>query len=460
MARRLTLPLLVALALGTKLAVLLALGDHPLLQPDAGLDTGAYARLAWRVASGDLLLGTEPYFVSPLYVYFLAAVLKVASSSLFPARLVQVLLGSIAAGLVVAAARRLFGERAATVAGVLYVLAGVVTFNEILVLQSALDPFLTALFLFLLAVGLTPRGNSSKGKKGREGGKGGHPWGIWVAAGVAGGLLSLNRPNALVAVAAVAVALALPPLATRSRRSRLSSLSEEGPLRTFRPAIVFAIGTGLAIAPVTLRNLAVSHEFVLISSHGGLNFFIGNNPEANGTYRAIPGITPSIEGQAEDTKRVAESEAGRSLSVREVSAHFARKAWRWVGANPGAAARLFVRKVWYVLSGDEVALNFSHPWYREKSLALRLLVVGPGLLVPLGGAGLALLLLGAGRLRPADAAPWAAFSPAYVLAVAAFFVATRYRLPLVPALAIAAGGAAAFAVEALREGCPGRLVPA
>jgi hypothetical protein len=459
-ARRLTLPLLVALAFGTKLAVLLALGGHPLLQPDAGLDTGAYARLAWRVASGDLLLGTEPYFVSPLYVYFLAAVLKVASSSLFPARLVQVLLGSAAAGLVVAAARRLFGERAAIAAGALYVLTGVVTFNEILILQSALDPFLTALFLFLLAVALEPPEIPSKGKKGRPAGGGSRSWGIWVWTGIAAGLLCLNRPNALLAAGAVALAAALAPLAARGRSPRPSSPSEEGLLRTLRPSLAFVAGTVLAIAPVTLRNLAVSHEFVLISSHGGLNFFIGNNPEADGTYRAVPGITPSIEGQAEDTKRVAESEAGRALSVREVSAHFARKAWRWVRANPGAAARLFVRKVWYVLSGDEVALNFSHPWYREKSLALKLLVVGPGLLVPLGGAGLALLLLGAGRLRPADAAPWAAFSPAYVLAVAAFFVATRYRLPLVPALAVAAGGAAAFAVEALRERRPGRLVPA
>jgi len=452
---------LLGLALLVKVSVLLSLGDHPLLQPDAGLDTGAYARLAWRVASGDLLLGTEPYFVSPLYVYFLAAIFKLGASSLFPARLVQVLLGTAAAGLVFATARRLFGDRAAAAAGLLYVLTGIVTFHEILILQAALDPFLTALFLYLLAVALTSGGSSSKEEKEGADGEGVRSREAWVAsaaAGIAGGLLALNRPNALVPLAAVALALALPPLVLRRRAGSPSSLSLEGsPLRTFWPALTFVVGVGLAIAPVTLRNLAVSHELVLISSHGGLNFFIGNNPEADGTYRAVPGITPSIEGQAADTKRLAESEAGRPLSVREVSSHFAAKAWRWIGANPGAAARLLARKVWYVLSGDEIPLNFSYPWYRGQSPVLKLLAVGPGLLVPLGGAGLVLLFLGAGRLPAKDAAPLGLFSPVYVLAVAAFFVATRYRLPLIPALAVASGGAVA---TAFGPGARRRLVPA
>lgn len=457
MASRLRLPLLLlpllALAFLAKLAVLLSLGSHPLLQPDAGLDTGAYVSLASRVVAGDLLLGHEPFFVSPLYVYFLAAILGPTGGSLFAVRLIQILLGTAAAGLVFGTARRLFGEGAAVVATVLYLLAGVVTFHEILILQAALDPFLTALFLYLLSVGITSESSALKVNREKAPSGGSRPWAIWVVAGAAGGLLALNRPNALLALAAVAIVLAASPLVAR-RRGGLRSFPplEEISLRTFRPAATFVFGVALAIAPVTLRNFAVSRELVLISSHGGLNFFIGNNAEADGTYHAVPGITPSIEGQAADTKRIAESEAGRPLSVREVSAHFSRKAWRWIAANPGSAATLFVRKIWYVLSGDEVPLNFSVPWYRERSLPPRLLFVGPGLLVPLGGAGLALLVLGSGKLPARLAAPWVVFAPAYVLAVAAFFMATRYRLPLFVPLAIGAGGAATFVFGARRAG--------
>src|SRR5947207_9965167 len=57
-----------------KLAVMLPLKDHVLTQPDAGLDTSAYVALAERVRGGDIGLGPGLYFVSPLYVYFLAAI--------------------------------------------------------------------------------------------------------------------------------------------------------------------------------------------------------------------------------------------------------------------------------------------------------------------------------------------------------------------------------------------------
>ena len=433
--------LLLAATLATKAAVLAQIGSHPLLQPLGDTDSGVYARLASRIAHGDVLLrgeGPVPYFVSPLYAYFLAA-----TGPSFPlARVVQILLGTAAVALVFLTARRLFGERAALVAGVLYAFTGVVTFHEVLILQAALDPFLTALFLYLLAVavGRDEEKISLKVKRGeaRTGARMG--WGASVAAGAAGGLLSLNRPNALLCVAAIAVALGL-------------FTFKENLLRRVWIATVFLAGAAVTIAPIALRNLLVSHEFVLISSHGGLNFLVGNGPGATGVYREIPGITPDIGGQAADTKRVAEAAEGRPLTTREVSSHFAQEAFRWIRANPGAAASLFLRKIQFTFSGDEAPLNFSFPWYREKSLALKLLAVGPGLLVPLAGAGFVFGLLGAAGAaseRREALLVWSAFVPAYVFAVAAFFVATRYRLPLLVALAPLGGAAVGGLPEAWR----------
>jgi tetratricopeptide (TPR) repeat protein len=415
--RRLLFLLLLA-TFALKVAVLAQFGDHPLLQPAGDMDSGVYARLAQRIAQGDVMLrgeGPVPFFVSPLYAYFLAA-----TRASFPAaRVVQILLGTVAVALVFLTARRLFGERAALAAGVLYALTGVVTFHEVLILQAALDPFLTALFLYLMAVGLTAGSSSSR---------------VWVAAGAAGGLLALNRPNVLLCAAAVAAALAVAKIS----------------LRTFAPAVAFLAGTAAVVALPLARNLIVSGEPVLISSHGGLNFLVGNGPGANGVYRAIPGITPDIGGQAADTKRVAEAEEGRPLSTREVSVHFARKAWAWIRSEPGAAVALFAKKVRFVLSGDEAPLNFSFPWYRDRNLALKLLAVGPGLLVPLAGAGFVLALFASSGAARRTLLVWSAFVPAYVLAVAVFFVATRYRLPLLVALAPLGGAAVAQLPEAWR----------
>ena len=87
-----------------KLAVFLDLGRHVLLVPVGPQDDAFYAQLADRVAHGDVWLAdpasfagqpAPPFFLSPLYVYVLAAALKVSGGSLAFARLVQIALGTV-----------------------------------------------------------------------------------------------------------------------------------------------------------------------------------------------------------------------------------------------------------------------------------------------------------------------------------------------------------------------------
>src|SRR5688572_14658072 len=132
-----------------KFIVLSQLDDHILLQPDAGLDTSVYLTLAQRVASGDLSLGPGLYFVSPLYIYFAAAMLA-AGESVGGIRIAQIVLGTAAVGLVWWSAREWAGLRAGWLAAGLAALTGLFTFYESLLLQAALDPFLTALGLAAL----------------------------------------------------------------------------------------------------------------------------------------------------------------------------------------------------------------------------------------------------------------------------------------------------------------------
>ena len=72
----------VVVALAARLIVLAQLQAHPLLQPTGGLDSDVYVRLAERAASGDWALGPDPYFVSPLYIYFLALLRRACGPSL------------------------------------------------------------------------------------------------------------------------------------------------------------------------------------------------------------------------------------------------------------------------------------------------------------------------------------------------------------------------------------------
>ncbi len=423
------------LALVVRAVVAFQLHDHPLLQPVGRLDSGVYVDLARAVAAGDVALrsatGGEPLFLAPLYVYFLGLAFALSGGSLVAAKVLQVLAGTGAVGLLHAAARPWLGRPAATVAAALLALAGPVVFHEAILLQAALDPFLAA--LALLAVSRALRGGG---------------WRAWVLAGAAIGLFALNRPNALAWGVGLAIAL---PLA-------------RGLARGARPAAALVLGLALAVAPATLRNIAVSGEPVLVSSHGGLNFFIGNGAEANGTYRHVPGVTPDIRGQARDARRVAEEAAGRSLSAREVDAHFRDLALEWIAAHPLDAARLFLRKLAYVLAAPEISLNYSYAYYAlEEPTLLRWLVVGAWVLVPLGLLGLADRLWSGAPAGVEDAggrwgfALWALVVPAYALSVAVFFVSARYRLPLLVPLAAGGGFALVRLVEAARTRARGRL---
>jgi tetratricopeptide (TPR) repeat protein len=418
---------IVAAAFVVKGLVLMQLYDHPLLQPHGELDTAYYVTLGQRIAAEGVLAPIGAFFVSPLYVYFLAAVFA-AGGSLLTAQTVQIILGAGAVGLSFATAHHWFGGRAAWVAASLAILTGLFTFNEILILQSALDPFLVSCALYALTRAMAGGGTA-----------------VFATAGASLGLLALNRPNALifaVAAAAVVVARACAPAVS----SAISSLTKAGTsaaprARRLEPhrAMILAASLIAVLAANAARNYAVSGDAVLIASHGGLNLYIGNHERADGTYTPVPGITPSIAGQATDSKRVAEARTGRSLSPGEVSDFFAREAFEWIVGHPADALQLWIRKIGILLNRVDVPLNYSYAFYaREPRSVLRALAVGPWLLLPLGLVG---LCWGALRHHRQGYWVWAMFVPIYGVAVVLFFVTDRYRMPLFVPLCATAGAA-------------------
>src|SRR5205823_13656566 len=111
------LPLFLCAVFAIKLVVMAQLQDHPLIQPEGGVDAAAYVRLARQVLSGDVALGPGLYYMSPLYIYFLAAGLGV-SDSFTAVRVAQIALGTAAVWCIFIAARLWFGRRAAWIAAV------------------------------------------------------------------------------------------------------------------------------------------------------------------------------------------------------------------------------------------------------------------------------------------------------------------------------------------------------
>lgn len=370
--------------------------------PTSGLDTSAYVELARRVQNGDWGLGPGLYYLSPFYIYFLAAGLALTKS--FTAiRLIQALLGTVAIGFMYQTAREWFNDRAAWLTALLAACTGLFAFYDALILQTSVDVFFTSAALLTLTRALLK-------KDGR--------W--MLATGVIFGIQTMNRPNIAIAVVLLAIVLVA--------------------LRRWRFAAVLSAGLLIGISPAAIRNVVVAHEFSLLSSHGGLNFYIGNGEGATGFYRFIPGITPTIKGQANDARKVASLALGREVGDAEASDYFMNLTWSWMASHPARAAWLMIRKFGWTFHSQHVPLPYSYPFYQyDFPTWLRFMPVGPWLLVPLGIVGL--LFGSAFRVHRSAFVVFAAFVPAYAIAVALFFISERYRLPLLVPLVIGAGAA-------------------
>ncbi len=447
--------LFLAAVFAVKAVVLSELQHHPLLEPDGGVDSAEYVRLARGVLGGNILLSPGLYYVSPLYVYFLAALLAVSDSFPF-VRVAQIALGTAAVGCVYASARLWFGTRAAWFAAVLAALTGVFTFYETVVFQSSIDVFLTSAALYFLARSQREDDASAFWRKRRADA-------APAAAGVLFGLEFLNRPNVAIAIAGVLLMLMV--------------------TRRWRGTAWMATGLAIAVAPLVVRNAVVTRQFALTSSQGGLNLYIGNHPGATGQYAAVPGVRADMSGQAEDTRAVAEAAVGHALSDAQVSSYFTGLALSWMREHPADAARLFLRKIALTLNARHQWLDYSYPYYAyDTGSALWGLFVGPWLLVPLGMVGAGLLLTGSPGSSGSSGSPgstgsgsagspgsagsgsagspgsigsgflvWFSFAPFYAVSVALFFVAERYRLPLFVPLCVVSGFACDVLLRRVRK---------
>jgi 4-amino-4-deoxy-L-arabinose transferase-like glycosyltransferase len=426
----------VAVALALRLSYLHDLGRLGYLTGVLSPDELYYDQLARRVAEGRWL-GDAPFFYGPLYPYLLGLLYAIAGPAPATARAVQLVLGALACVPVFWLGRRLFDRRVGLLAAAATALYGPWLLLSGSLLYDQLAPLLVTLFL-LAAL------------RARESGRPRDH----ATAGVLLGLAALGRANVLLWLP-VAVLLAWREArVARSADPGRAGLGDRargrGPAAgaaSRRPAAwraweTLVLACGLTLAPAALHNLAAG-DAVPLTTNGGLNFLIGNGPDATGGFRQPAGL----DLQADPTGlRAAEAAAGRELRPSEASAHFLRAAGDHARAHPGAWLALLARKVALFWNAHELAQIENYEFQRAVAPTLRRLPPPFGWLAPLALVGLAV----AWRRGGAHVA-MGAFLAAYTLSIALFFVAGRYRLAVVPLVAIYAAAALVWAGERLRE---------
>ena len=211
----------------------------------------------------------------------------------------------------------------------------------------------------------------------------------------------------------------------------------------------------IAIVPVTIRNIAETGQFILISSQGGINLYLGNNSRANGLNMIMPDVTldESVSWRefVPTTTLAAERAVGHSLNDAEVSSYWTGKAVSFALDHPGEFVSLVWKKLVYLFLGFENSDNFDIYHQRGLSVIYRILLWKAdgvlyfpfGLLFPLTMMGVVVL-----RKHWRQLLPLYLFVLAYIPTIVLFLVTARHRLPIIPfMIIIAAGGVAYFASE-------------
>lgn len=358
-------------------------------------------------------LPADPFTMSPLYSYLVALTGSGRAIGpdqvregppLFGIRILQALLWLGCAWVLWQVARDLLGARWGWGPPLLWLGYGPAAILAGQVLMEVPLAFVTA-----LALAVSGGWVGTAGCRGRA-----------LLAGALVGAAMLLRGTAVVLVVPVLWAMVTSPACRRdmARRSWLAATLPAG------------LALMLVVVPFVVFNSLRAGQPAPPAMNGGVNLYIGNGPGADGFYRAFPGfdVEQDPSGAVYLSRRTGRAIADAWTADR-VWAVEARQAIR---SNPRGTLKLWGRKVWLHLVGMEIPQVSAFSAWRRQVPLLRALPV-PWALLAIGGlAGGVLAWRQVPRLRP-----WLLAVVLLIAVQSLFFVVTRYRLILVPTLALA-----------------------
>jgi hypothetical protein len=372
-------------------------------------DAGYYYDHAIEIAFGHGYVsdGVPTAYMPVGYPAFLALILTVMGHSLLGAKLANVMLSTGSLWLSYRLARSLTGsERTSRLTLLLLSIhPNGIAYCALLVTEP-LFVFLTLLGSLLL---LSPRKRSTAG----------------LFGGVVWGLATLVRPQA------VLLPIVVELVRLRASWSRRRGSWHEGATRIIWVYLVLM----LTIAPWLWRNYRSVGSGFFVSTNGGVNLLLGNNPFATGGF-----------GQRIPVETVIRSD----LPEYERDRVFAARAWAYIRANPGATIRRLPHKLDALFMWDYEGMKLNQtgqPVNRQilPEAWVSLKILAQGYYVLLLGCFFSSVALMPWATRvaavpPGSTLPWPTLScwivGVWVALHCVVFGDPRFHFPLIPWMAI------------------------
>ncbi|TKJ41617.1 hypothetical protein CEE37_03360 [candidate division LCP-89 bacterium B3_LCP] len=381
------LPLILLIATVIRIACFISFQDTPVIQVPI-IDSEYYHQTASDIISGDSGDG-DVFFMAPLYPFILSLFYRILGVNPQVAVIFQIIAGVILVYLVYLIGIRLFNRKVALLAALVATLYKPFIYYEEVLLTATLILILNA-FVILLLLSDRRRALSD------------------LSAGILIGLSALARPNILLFLALLVVYFLL-----KLNRSQV------------KRAVFVLLGTVVILLPVAFRNYQISGHWVITTAGAGMNFFAGNNSQAEGIYWEAPFIrSAEPEFENRDYQLEASRLAGRDLDIVETSRFWLRQGLTFIYSEPLIYLKLLLRKFFLFFHRTEIPNNLSIYAGQHFSSLLRIIPFTFGIIAPLG---MAFWFISFRRIKIKVVH---IYGLTYLIATLAFFAASEYRLPL------------------------------
>ncbi len=402
------------------------------------LDMHFYRELAEGLSAGRGVPGGALSF-NPLYPFFLAAIFKVAGNGLLVPRIIQALLGIFTIYLHYVAGKDIIkgygkgGEFQSEATGIFAAAMALFYPHFLLYEGSLLATSIVTLILissFVLAIRIDHHISGISSLK--IGSKKLSPLAAEFSLGLLMGVGTLGRPNLFfLLIPAVIVWLFF-------RRGRVGN---------GRFAALFCLlGASVILSLPIVFNAAETGRFVPVTSHGGINFYIGNRPGANGVYKPPEGMRGDMRGLVDDARKRARQQIKGELTDGEVSEYWFGRAVEGIGENPIRWVRLLGRKFLLFWNKTEIPDVIDISFYKESCPVMNLLFIPFSIISVFAVMGLFVLFL-----IKRNRAIFIVFTGSALFSVLLFYINSRYRVVSVPILILSASVFFSWILGEVRE---------
>jgi tetratricopeptide (TPR) repeat protein len=397
------------LALAVRLLYLYESSDNPAFGVPI-VDARGYDLIAGRLVT-EAKMPEQFFWQQFFYPLFLSGVYLCSNCSVLAAQVVQAVLGGAICVLTFLTGRAVYDRRTGILAAIFVAFCGPLIFHEMDLIAVGWSAFWSLVLILLLLRVVRQRQRLA-----------------FFVLGLFGALSIITRPNFAPFFAAGVIWAGVVLYKARMGRFFVAGYLS-----------LVILGFVAIALPVAIQNRRVTGHFGILPASGGINFYIGNNPDFEAAEIRV--------GMQWERLTDMPAEHGVIGDMWQKQRFFYEKTWDNVASEPARFLKGLGVKAMQFSCSREIPGDTDIYLFRRWSKVLELLVwKAGGFGFPLGVL-LPLALIGLVYNRKKTLIPVILFLVAYPLPIILTHVKTRYRAPMIPVLSILAASGCLYLVR-------------